>query len=309
MDHSRVQPIIDNIRRVYLGDPQAVTKLVCCMLARGHALIEDVPGVGKTVLATAMARSVNAPFARVQFTPDMLPADILGVSIYEQSAGKFIFKKGPIFTSVLLADEINRATPRTQAALLEAMAEAQVSVDGVTHALPSPFMVLATQNPRDFAGAYQLPENQLDRFLMRVHLGYPTPQREREILALRPAQRSLPDLSPVLDAGELIELQKQTDEVRIADSLLDYIVAIATATREHEGLRLGLSPRGALALAQAARASAFTQGRDYAIPEDILDMLEPVCAHRIAADGAGVGESDAANEALREVRKRVPSPI
>ena len=299
-----------NIAGVFVGNTAAIDRILCTLLARGHLLIEDVPGVGKTVLATALAKSLDCSFSRIQLTPDLLPSDILGVTIFVRdggggggapgashasgtsngaaaapgvgSGGRFEFKKGPIFANIVLADEINRTPPRTQTALLEAMSEGTVTIDGRTHALDKPFMLLATQNPFDFEGTYPLPENQLDRFFMRIGLGYPAPEDEARVLAQRPAEHALQELRPVLSAGDVRRLQEQVDRVRVEQALLDYIVAIAGATRRHPDLLVGLSPRGALALAQAARATAVLHGRDYAIPEDVVDSVLPVCAHRIA---------------------------
>ncbi len=306
----RITRLRDNISRVYLGNPEAVDSVLCCLLARGHALLEDVPGVGKTALAMAVARSVECPFSRIQLTPDMLPSDVLGVSVLNRETGAFEFRPGPIFASVVLADEINRTTPRTQTALLEAMNESSVSIDGVVHDLGRPFMLLATQNPYDFEGTYPLPENQLDRFLMRIRVGYPDAATERDILRLRPAQSVLGDLEPVMRRDELIALQDDVDDVRLADELMDYIVEIARATREDDDVRVGLSPRGSLALAQAARATAMLKGRDYVVPEDITGNVEPVCAHRIMARAgsldAGVG---APPGLLDRVLAHVPSPV
>lgn len=297
-----IELLRDNISRVFLGNARAIDQVICCLLAKGHVLIEDVPGVGKTVLATALARSVDCSFSRVQLTPDLLPSDILGVTIYTRgepangkahadggagaaagSAGGFTFKKGPIFANVVLADEINRTPPRTQTALLEAMSEATVTIDGRTYPLEQPFMLIATQNPFDFEGTYLLPENQLDRFLMRIGLGYPSAADESRVLAERPADTELRDLKPVLHRDDVVRLQKQVDAVRMEKALIDYIVGIANATRRREDLQVGLSPRGALALAQAARATAVMAGRDYCIPEDITANILPVCAHRIIA--------------------------
>ncbi|MCK6476755.1 MAG: AAA family ATPase, partial [Phycisphaerales bacterium] len=249
---ARIQQLRDNIAKVFLGAPSAVDMLLVSLLARGHVLIEDVPGVGKTVLANALAKSLDCSFARIQLTPDLLPSDVIGVSIYKRDAEKFVFKPGPIFANIVLADEINRTPPRTQTALLEAMSEATVSVDGVTYTLEQPFMVVATQNPHDFEGTYALPENQLDRFLMRINLGYPTPRDEARVLDLRPAGKTLHELAPVIDKTGVLELQLSTDAVRVDPALLDYIVAIANATRRHEQIQVGVSPRGSLALAQAA---------------------------------------------------------
>lgn len=300
------------IASVYLGNTGAIDKLLCCLLARGHCLIEDVPGVGKTLLASALARCLDVPFSRIQLTPDLLPTDILGVSVYKRDTGEFEFKKGPIFASIILADEINRATPRTQTALLEAMSEAAITVDGHTYQLGQPFMLVATQNPSDFEGTYLLPENQLDRFLMRVTLGYPSALDEARVLELRPSNSPLHTLAPVMRAADVVALQNQTDAVRIDKTLIDYIIAIATATRRHEELQLGVSPRGALALAQAARATAVLAGRDFVIPEDILDNVTPVCAHRViprsSIAGGGGSQAESAARILDRILEKVPSP-
>ena len=299
----------DNIGSVYLGNPRAIDRVMTCLLARGHVLIEDVPGVGKTILATALARSIDCRFARAQLTPDLLPADLLGVSIYNQRTNEFEFKPGPIFTNIFLADEINRASPRTQSALLEAMSESAVSTDGVTRQLEQPFMVVATQNPHEFEGTFPLPENQLDRFLMRIHLGYPTPEAEARVLDERPATRRLRDIKPVINASELLDLQQRTDDVRIEKSLVDYIVSLATSTRSHDDLRIGVSPRGALALAQAARATAVLDGRDYCVPEDVTCNILSVCAHRVVTKSHLYnGDGVTAERVLEEVVEQVEVP-
>jgi MoxR-like ATPase len=281
----------DNIASVFMGNPRAIDRVLRTMLAGGHLLIEDVPGVGKTVLAGAIARSVQAKLSRVQMTPDLLPSDILGVSIYDRDSGEFSFKPGPIFANIVLADEINRTTPRTQTALLEAMSEATVSIDGTSHPLPRPFMVIATQNPYDFEGTYLLPENQLDRFLMRTRLGYPDPATEVRVLESRPAANALPQLQAVMPLETLLDLQARVSAVRVDAKILEYVVAIANATRRSPDLRLGLSPRGALALTQVARATALIAGRDYVVPEDVLDNIMPVVAHRLIIRG-GLEQSD-----------------
>jgi MoxR-like ATPase len=294
---------------VFLGNLAAVDRVICCLLARGHILLEDVPGVGKTVLATAVAKSIDCSFSRIQLTPDLLPSDVLGVSVLDRNTGEFVFKTGPIFANIILADEINRTTPRTQTALLEAMNEATVSIDGKVHRLDQPFMVVATQNPYEFEGTYPLPENQLDRSLMRTRLGYPSAADEARVLDLRPANYFLPQMEPVLHKDDVIALQKQVDAVRMDRSLLDYIIALAGATRTHEELRVGLSPRGSLALAQAARATAAMSGRDYAIPEDVLKNVQAVCAHRIIArDYVRDGDGDAAGRILKGIVESIKSP-
>lgn len=307
--HEALDRLRRNVTAVYLGNAQAVDRMILCLLARGHALIEDVPGVGKTVLANAIARSVRGSFARIQCTPDLLPSDITGVTVYHRETGEFEFRRGPIFANVVLADEVNRTTPRTQSAMLEAMSDATVSAEGQVFALPQPFMVIATQNPYEFEGTYFLPENQLDRFLMRIHLGYPSPDDERRILSLQPARTALRDLQPVMDAEEVLALQAATDRVRLEDSLANYVIAIAAATREHEELQVGLSPRGSLALAQAARAAAILAGRDYCIPEDIVQNVIPVCAHRVIARSAmHAGDTQTTRRIMQRVLETVPSP-
>lgn len=299
----------NSISTVYLGDPRAVDRVIRCLLARGHLLIEDVPGVGKTVLATALARSIDCHFTRIQLTPDMMPADVLGVSIYDKGTGEFTFKKGPIFANIVLADEINRTPPRTQAALLEAMGDGTVSIDGRVYTLEGPFMVVATQNPFDFEGTYLLPENQLDRFLMRVKLGYPTPEQEARVLDLRPSAEPLHTLAPVLKRAEILELQERADRVRVSPPLLAYIVAFANATRTSSALQLGLSPRGALALAQATRATALSQDRDYATTEDVIENVPYVCAHRVIPRSSLGASSQSAEDILGSILRGVPAPV
>jgi MoxR-like ATPase len=282
---------------------------VACLLARGHVLIEDVPGVGKTVLANALARSIDCTFSRIQCTPDLLPSDVTGVSVYHRDRDEFEFKRGPVFANVVLADEINRATPRTQSALLEAMSEGTVSAEGHVHMLPSPFMVVATQNPYEFEGTYLLPENQLDRFLMRISLGYPSADDEGRILRKQPARTSLRDLRPVMGGPDVAALQDAVDAVRMDQSLVDYVIAIAAATRIHEELAVGVSPRGSLALAQAARATALLDGRDHCVPEDIVSNVLTVCAHRVVTRTAmHVGDAQTARRILQQVLEQVASP-
>ncbi|MEQ8316058.1 MAG: MoxR family ATPase [Phycisphaerales bacterium] len=299
----------DNIASVFMGNPKAIDRVLRTMLAGGHLLIEDVPGVGKTVLAGAISRSVRGKLARVQMTPDLLPSDILGVSVYDRDRGEFTFKPGPIFANFVLADEINRTTPRTQTALLEAMSEATVSIDGTSHPLPQPFMVIATQNPYDFEGTYLLPENQLDRFLMRTRLGYPDPGTEVRVLESRPASTALPQLEAVMPLETLSELQSKVNAVRVDAKILEYVVAIAGATRRSPDLRLGLSPRGALALTQVARATALIDDRDYVVPEDVLDNIMPVVAHRLIVRG-GLEQGDAreAESILEGIIQGVEAP-
>ncbi|MFK7960541.1 MAG: AAA family ATPase [Phycisphaerales bacterium] len=309
MVHSSIQRLRDSIVSVYMGNASAVDRVIVCLLARGHVLIEDVPGVGKTVLASALARSIRCSFARIQCTPDLLPSDILGVTVFDRDTSEFLFKPGPIFHNVIVADEVNRTTPRTQAALLEAMAEETVSVEGTTHRLPPPFMVVATQNPYEFEGTYFLPENQLDRFLMRITLGYPAPDDEGRIIAQQPARTTLHELEPVMDAEEVIELQEMVDRVTMDQSLIDYVIALAAATREHDDLQVGISPRGSLALAQAARATAVLAGRDYCVPEDIVSNVLPVCAHRIVSKTyLHAGDTASSRRIMQQVLETIRSP-
>ncbi len=298
------------ISEVYLGDSHAVDWIICCLLARGHVLLEDVPGVGKTLLASTLAKSIDCPFNRIQLTPDMLPADLLGVSIFSRDGAELRFQPGPIFTSILLADEINRTTPRTQSALLEAMSEAQVSIDGTTHQLNKPFMVVATQNPAEFEGTYPLPENQLDRFLMRVSIGYPNAQAEVRLLDLRPATTVFEELSPVICANDVISMQEEVDQIHLSEQIRQYIVDIARATRESDEILVGLSPRGSLALAQAARAWAWMDGRSHVEPDDARALLIPVCAHRIVIEGSATGAHwKRAAELIESISHQVKSPI
>ncbi len=304
-----LQSLRDNITSVYMGNAAAVDRVIVCLLARGHVLIEDVPGVGKTVLANALARSIQCSFARLQCTPDLLPTDIIGVTVYDRDARTFQFKHGPIFHNIILADEINRTTPRTQSALLEAMSETSVSVDGAAYALPQPFMVAATQNPYEFEGTYFLPENQLDRFLMRINLGYPAPDDESRIIQKQPARTTLTKLQPVMTSEQVLALQQKTDEVRLDQALVDYIIALAGATRENDDLQIGVSPRGALALAQAARATAILHGRDYCVPEDIVSNVLPVCAHRVISKTyMHAGDTITTRRIVQQVLETVPSP-
>ena len=277
---SRLAALETSLSGAIRGKPDAVRLSIVCLLARGHLLIEDVPGVGKTTLAHALSRSVQCGFHRLQFTSDMLPSDVLGVTVYNARSGEFEFKPGPIFTNFLLADEINRATPKTQSALLEAMNETQITVDSRSYPLAQPFMVIATQNPVEHHGTYPLPESQLDRFLMRIRIGYPDRGAEREILR-NTDHAAMDAVSEVLPAEELIALQAQVAGARVDEALVDYILEIVEKTRTHESLALGVSPRGAQALFRAAQALALVEGRDYVIPDDIKRLVVPVCAHRI----------------------------
>ena len=300
----------ENIERVFIGKPEAVRRVLVGLFAGGHILIEDVPGVGKTTLARALARSIRSSFRRIQFTPDLLPTDILGVPIYNEAEDRFIFKPGPIFANVVLADEINRTTPRTQSSLLEAMNESQVSVDGATHPLPHPFMVLATQNPHEFEGTFPLPESQLDRFLMRIEIGYPSRDDERRMLASQRTGNPLDTLPPVLDSDEVVAVQAAVREVRVDEAISDYVLDIVSRTRAAEALEIGVSPRGGLALSRAAQALAFLDGRDYVLPDNVKDLAVPVLAHRVIRRASlAAGRSQSERAIIREIVASTPVPV
>ena len=291
--------------KVILGEPEALDQLLIGLLSASNVLLEDVPGVGKTTLAKALARSFAGNFKRVQFTPDLLPTDITGSSVYNPQDGSFTFKAGPVFCNILLADEINRASPRTQSALLEAMSERQVSIEGRTTALPEPFLVIATQNPVEYHGTYPLPEAQLDRFGLRLALGYPAPEHEVDVLFSQTHHHPLDDLQPVIEPTGILEMQAAVRATRVERSLGRYIVALADATRKHPSLKTGCSPRGALALFRITQARAYLEGRDYAVPEDVKVQAVPVLAHRLALDTkaryAGVQKEDVVRQILDQV--------
>ncbi len=307
--------ICRNVERALRGKPNVVRRAVETLVAGGHLLLEDVPGVGKTTLAKALARSIDGVFCRVQFTSDLLPADLLGASLPEMQGGRatghFSFRPGPVFANVVLADEINRASPKVQSALLEAMAEHSVTVDGVTHALPQPFFVVATQNPLDHHGTHPLPESQLDRFLVRRGIGYPSPEDESAVLREDPSARALPRLEPVVTIAQVSALQQVANSVKFDEALASYILDIVHQTREHEAVKVGVSPRGAIALRRAAQARALLDGRDFCIPEDVRDLAVDVLAHRLMLDaralGAAVGEETA--WILREIVDQTNVPL
>jgi MoxR-like ATPase len=300
------------LRKVIRGKDDVVRLTLVSVLARGHVLIEGVPGVGKTTLGQALARALECSFQRVQFTSDMLPSDVLGITIYSALDQQFEFKRGPIFTNILLADEINRTTPKTQSALLEAMNEGQVTMDSHSYELPQPFVVIATQNPVEHHGTYPLPESQLDRFLMRVRMGYPDDQAEREILRAEAGTAQLERMRPVLTGAEVLDMQDAVKHVRVEDSLVDYALEIVRQTRESSQLSLGVSPRGSQMLYRAAQAMAFLEGRNFCVPEDFKPLVVPVFAHRVAVNGlhsSTLKKSEQAEAVLREIVESTPVPV
>lgn len=309
---TRIGELQRAVESVVRGKPEAVKLALVCLLAEGHLLIEDVPGVGKTTLAHSLARVFDCTFRRIQFTSDLLPSDILGVSVFSASGRDFDFRKGPIFANIVLADEINRTTPKTQSALLEAMSEGRVSVDNQTYPLPRPFMVVATQNPIEHHGTYPLPDSQLDRFLLRIKMGYPGHDAEKEILRQTGLMPDLDRLRPVMHSEDILAAQAAVRDVRVDESLLDYVMAIVEATRRSEFLLIGASPRGALALRRAAQALAYFEGRDYCIPDDIKRLALPVLAHRVIVSSkysSPYRRSEEAEAILAEILASIEIPL
>ena len=298
--------LLDNIGKVVLGKGDEERLAVMTLMCRGHLLIEDVPGVGKTMLARSIARSIGGSFRRIQFTPDLLPADITGVSVFNQKNSEFEYREGPISAQVVLADEINRASPKTQAALLEAMEEHQVTVDGVAHPMPEPFIVMATQNPIEYEGTFPLPETELDRFLVRLHLGYPDTEDEIRVLEAQQYAHPVEQLEAVIDGDDLLALQKAVRTIHVSDEVKEYIVALANATRNHGSLYLGASPRGSLALFRLAQAKSLLEERDYALPDDVKALAYPALGHRIILSSAARIQGTTAADAIAEVLERTP---
>src|SRR5438270_12029129 len=309
---TRAAQLESAVHKVIRGKDDVVRLALVAVLARGHLLIEGVPGVGKTTLGQALARALECAFQRVQFTSDMLPSDVLGISVYSSSEQAFEFKRGPVFTNVLLADEINRTTPKTQSSLLEAMNEGQVTVDAHSYALPQPFLVIATQNPVEHHGTYPLPESQLDRFLMRVRMGYPEAAAEREILRAEAGAELLDDMRPVLTGADVLEMQQAVKQIRVDESLVSYALEIVRRTRESEFLSLGVSPRGSQALYRAAQAMAFLDGRSFCTPEDFKPLIVPVFAHRVVVNGlytSTLKKSEQSDQVLKEIVETVSVPV
>jgi MoxR-like ATPase len=301
--------LLENVGLVVLGKSEVIRLAIVALLAEGHVLIEDVPGVGKTLLARAIAASIDCSFRRIQFTPDLLPSDVLGSSIYHAPSGEFVFKPGPLFANVILADEINRTTPRTQSALLEAMSDRQASIEGKTYPLPPPFIVLATQNPYEFEGTYVLPESQLDRFMLRLRMGYPIRSEERKVFASHRNGEPVEKLSPVLSAKEVLQLQNGVRMVQVDDAITEYLLDIVHATRRSDDLHVGVSTRGALTLYRAAQSLALVSGRYYVIPDDIKTLVVPVLAHRVVGKSfLQAGEFGAAEAIVRDIVDRIRVP-
>lgn len=303
-----LKKIIDNVENVIVGKREAIELVVTALISNGHVLLEDVPGVGKTRLIAAVARSIDGSFKRIQFTADVLPSDITGFSVYNQKTGDFDFKKGAIMSQFVLADEINRTSPKTQAALLEAMEERQISVDGVTYKMPRPFMVMATQNPIEFMGTFPLPEAQLDRFLIKISIGYPDAESERSVLSMHQMDDPFDTLQPVATTDDITNIQNEVKKVFVHENLEKYIVALVAATRNHPSVRLGASPRASLALYRTAQATAYIDGRDYVVPDDIQRMIVPVMAHRIILSQETKFSNTVADDVLDEIKKSIPVP-
>ena len=307
-----IKSLQDNIAQVIKGKARVIEMAVVCLLARGHLLIEDVPGVGKTTLAHSLARSLDCSFKRIQFTSDLLPSDIVGISVFNRQKQAFEFMPGPLFANIVLADEINRTTPKTQSSLLEAMSEAQISVDNQTYPLRQPFMVIATQNPAEYQGTFALPESQLDRFLMRLRIGYPTPDEEKKVLDRPQSMHPADDIQPVLSAQHILDLQAQVEKVRMEDGLMDYLLAIVLATRHNDLLSLGVSTRGTLALCKAAKALALVRDRDYCLPEDIKELAPTILSHRVMlnrSQGMRTKNFEHTERVIQDILDSIPVPL
>lgn len=306
--HQLVEKIIDNVEKIIVGKRKAIELAVITLISQGHLLIADPPGVGKTILARSLAKSINCTFKRIQFTPDMLPSDITGVSVYNQKTADFEFRPGPVMAQVVLADEINRATPRVQSALLECMGETQITIDGTTYKMPSPFHVLATENPIEYESTFPLPETQLDRFLMCISLGYPSIADEIDIIERQQYRHPIEQLDHVADAADIMMLQETVKKIYVDDSIKQYVASLVGATRQHPSIYLGASPRGSLALFRAAQSQSLVEGRDFVLPDDIKALAEPVLAHRIKLFSTSGSQDGDARASLAEILETVPVP-
>jgi MoxR-like ATPase len=306
---AKISSLQKNLEKIIKGKPDVIKQAITALIARGHLLIEDVPGIGKTTLAHGLAMSINCSFQRIQFTSDLLPSDIIGVTIYNQERHVFEFKPGPVFANIILADEINRTTPKTQSSLLEAMSDRQVSVDKITHPLPEPFMVIATQNPMEYEGTYPLPESQMDRFMMRIRIGYPDAKAEKEILLSTSSLTQSQRITPALSTDEVLYLQTLVDKIKVDDDLVNYILSIADATRNSLKLRLGVSPRGAMMLYRAAQAFALVEGRTYCVPDDIKKLSISVFSHRVLASQGTGGETENSENIIQEIVDGIEVPL
>ncbi|MCF6459533.1 AAA family ATPase [Clostridium sp. Cult3] len=309
MDNSKALNILENVKRVIIGKDDVIEKVLIAVLAKGHLLIEDIPGVGKTTLVKALAKSMDLSYKRVQFTPDLMPSDIIGINIYDKSTGTFTFKKGPIFNQIFLADEINRTSPKTQSSLLQAMEEGEISTEEGDYVLEEPFFVLATQNPLEYQGTFPLPEAQLDRFLMRLFIGYPEKSYEKQILKNYKSIKNLDLIEPVVSQEDILDMQLKVDTLTIHDDVIEYIINISNATRDCKDLQLGASPRASIDLLKASKAKAFLEGRSYVIPDDAKEMVIPVLAHRLILSPEARIERKSIEEVLEEVLGQVFIPV
>jgi len=309
MDNSKALNILENVKRVIIGKDDVIEKVLIAVLAKGHLLIEDIPGVGKTTLVKALAKSMDLSYKRVQFTPDLMPSDIIGINIYDKSTGTFTFKKGPIFNQIFLADEINRTSPKTQSSLLQAMEEGEISTEEGDYVLEEPFFVLATQNPLEYQGTFPLPEAQLDRFLMRLSIGYPEKSYEKQILKNYKSIKNLDLIEPVVSQEDILDMQLKVDTLTIHDDVIEYIINISNATRDCKDLQLGASPRASIDLLKASKAKAFLEGRSYVIPDDAKEMVIPVLAHRLILSPEARIERKSIEEVLEEVLGQVFIPV